>query len=373
VLILAGPVGEQHHEQGRHPERPARVAAAMQGIDDLHLGSDLVTVEVSPASREDLERVHSLEYLDELEAFARRGGGSLDADTFVTPGSWEVACEAAGAGLAVIAALRERGDGTGFAVARPPGHHAERDRGMGFCLLNNVAVAAASLVAAGDRVVVVDWDVHHGNGTQAIFWDEPDVLYVSTHQWPLYPGTGSPQEVGGPGAVGGTLNVPVPPGATGDVLRLALDEVIAPAVEAFRPDWVLVSCGFDAHRADPLAELELSSADFGAMATAVSELAPRPGRVVLFLEGGYDLQALRRSTAATFGALVGDPGSPEAPTFGGPGAEAVRALGQLRARAVDAALDLEEGTDAGLDTPLEAPLDAPVTRGGGRRGERRPW
>lgn len=353
MLILAGPVGETDHDGGSHPERPARVAAALQGIGDLRLGSDLVSTGPRVATREELERVHDAEYLDELEAFSRRGGGSLDPDTYVTDSSWDAATRAAGAGLAAVDELDERGDGVGFVVVRPPGHHAERDRGMGFCLLNNVAVTAAALVARGARVAVVDWDVHHGNGTQEIFWDEPAVLYVSTHQWPLYPGTGRPEEVGGAEAVGTTLNIPVPPGATGDVLRQAMDDVVAPAIEAFRADWVLVSCGFDAHRADPLAELMLSSADFGALALAVSESAPAPGRVVLFLEGGYDLQAVRRSTAATLGALLGDPGEPEAPTFGGPGAEAVRTAARDAKRAVDEAWDRIHALGS---------LDAPATR-----------
>ncbi len=337
MLILAGPVGEVEHDGGRHPECPARVGAVLQGIEDLRLGGDLVRVDARPASREDLVRVHDGRYLDELEAFSRHGGGALDPDTFVTSTSWDAALHAAGAGLAAVEELDSRCDGVGFVVVRPPGHHAVRSRGMGFCLLNNVAVAAGALAARGARVLVVDWDVHHGNGTQEIFWNEPAVLYVSTHQWPLYPGTGRPEEVGGTKAVGATLNVPVPPGATGDVLRLALDDVVSPAVDGFRPDWVLVSCGFDAHRADPLAQLMLSSADFAALARTVSAFAPSAGRTVLFLEGGYDLEAVRRSTTATLSALLGDLDRPEPATSGGPGAEAVRAVALARTRALDAA------------------------------------
>ena len=358
MLILAGPVGEREHDGGSHPERPARVGAVLQGIADLHLGSDVVTVDAVPAGRDDLLRVHDEQYLDDLAAFSRRGGGALDPDTYVTGTSWDAALRAAGAGLAAIDALGSRDEGVAFVAVRPPGHHAERSRGMGFCLLNNIAVAAAALVSRGARVAIVDWDVHHGNGTQEIFWDEPSVLYASTHQWPLYPGTGRPEEVGGAAAIGTTLNVPVPPGATGDVLRLAMDDVVAPAVAAFRPDWVLVSCGYDAHRADPLAELSLSSADFGLLARAVAGLAPAPGRLVLFLEGGYDLQAVRRSTAATVGALLGDVAPPEEPTFGGPGSEAVRTGARDRKRAVDEAWDLVVGAGS---------LDAPVTERG-RRG-----
>ena len=158
---------------------------------------------------------------------------------------------------------------------------------MGFCLVNNVAVAAASRTARGERVLIVDWDVHHGNGTQDIFWDDPDVLYVSTHQHPLYPGTGRPDEVGGPDAPGLTVNLPLPPGATGDVVRAALDDEARATIEDFAPDWVLVSCGFDAHRDDPLSDLDLSSGDFAELACIVRDFAPRPGRLALFLEGGY--------------------------------------------------------------------------------------
>jgi len=360
-VVLAGPAGESAHDGGAHPESPARVVAAMKGIADLHLGADLVAVDVRPASRDELARVHSLEYLDELEAFSGRGGGSLDADTFVTSDSWDAACRAAGAGLAAVAELERRGDGVGFVAARPPGHHAVRSRGMGFCLLNNVAVTAASLVAGGARVAIVDWDVHHGNGTQEIFWDEPDVLYVSTHQSPLYPGTGRPDEIGGAAARGKTVNVPLPPGATGDVVSLAFNEILGPAVDAFGPDWILVSCGFDAHRADPLAELALSSADFAALAAAVQQLAPSGGRIALFLEGGYDLQAVRRSTASTIGALVGDLASPEDPTFGGPGTDTVRASAVLRERAL---LEAEEERSGGgnLDGPHTGSVRASTTR-----------
>ena len=169
---------------------------------------------------------------------------------------------AAGAGLAAVDAL-ERGEGTAaFCAVRPPGHHAEPDRAMGFCLLNNVAVTAAALRDRGQRVLIVDWDAHHGNGTQDMFWADPDVMYVSLHEWPLYPGTGRLDDVGvGPGA-GTTVNFPLPAGATGDVYLAALDDVVAPLVERFAPDWVLVSAGFDAHRADPLTGLGLPSGDF---------------------------------------------------------------------------------------------------------------
>jgi acetoin utilization deacetylase AcuC-like enzyme len=327
MLHLAGHPGSDEHAMARHPERPGRLVAVSQGIDDLHLGSDVVAVPPRAATTEELERVHDAPYLEALAEFCADGGGSLDGDTYATPQSWSAALHAAGAGLAVVESLERAGDGVGFVAARPPGHHARPGRAMGFCLINNVAVTAAALRDRGERVLVVDWDVHHGNGTQEIFWDDPEVLYVSTHEYPLYPGTGSLEETGGASARGSTVNIPLPGGATGDVLLRAVEDVVAPAAEQFAPTWLLVSAGFDAHRDDPLASLELSAGDFAALARSVAQLVPSPGRTVLFLEGGYDLGALRRSVAATLGTLL-DADSPrdhdrEAPTQGGPGMSAV--------------------------------------------------
>jgi acetoin utilization deacetylase AcuC-like enzyme len=311
----------------------------MAGIADLapELGRELEIVAPERADRASVRRVHSAEYLQRLEAFCRSGGGNLDLDTFARPDSWDAALLSAGGGLQAIEVLQRRGDGVAFVATRPPGHHALADHSMGFCLLNNVAVSAAALVAAGERVLIVDWDVHHGNGTQALFWDDPSVLYVSTHQSPFYPGTGAADEVGGSRALGLTVNVPLPAGATGDVVRRALDDVAAPIIEDFGPTWVLVSAGFDAHRGDPLADLALSGGDFAELARTVSAYAPRPGRLVVVLEGGYDLQGLRSSVAATLGALTGTSQSDgaEQPTSGGPGTESVALAAAARQRALD--------------------------------------
>ena len=338
VIGPSGGTGTFHNGGGGHPERPARVDAAMAGVADvaLELGYDLEIVAPAPADLTALSRVHTNAYLARLEKFCREGGGDLDPDTFARPDSWEAALLSAGAGLQAIDALRQRGSGPAFVVTRPPGHHALADRAMGFCLLNNVAVSAAALVAEGERVLIVDWDVHHGNGTQALFWDNPSVLYVSTHQSPFYPGGGAADEVGGDEARGLTVNVPLPAGATGDVVRRALDEVAAPVIEVFGPKWVLISAGFDAHRADPLADLALSSGDFAELARTVAGYAPSPGRVVTFLEGGYDLDALRSSVAATLGALADapEPAGSEQPTSGGPGVEQVDRAVVERARAL---------------------------------------
>ncbi len=334
MLIVVGPVGAEEHVLAGHPERPARIGAVMQGVADLHLDGALLEVAARPASIGELSRVHSADYLDQLHRFCSLGGGSLDPDTFANAGSWDAACLAAGAGAVAIDALRRQG-GVAFVPIRPPGHHALTDRSMGFCLINSVAVAAASLLDAGEKVLIVDWDVHHGNGTQAIFWDDPDVLYVSTHQWPGYPGTGRSTEVGGADARGATINIPLPPGTTGDVVCEAFHRLVTPVVDRFHPTWVLVSAGFDAHRADPLAELDLSAGDFGDLATIVSGYAPGPGRLVLFLEGGYDLGGLRSSVSATLGALTGVAVTTEPPTSGGPGREHVAAVAQHRREALD--------------------------------------
>jgi acetoin utilization deacetylase AcuC-like enzyme len=268
------------------------------------------------------------------EAASRRGGGHLDADTPISPDSWRAAVTAAGTGIAASDALSTGAADAAFLALRPPGHHARPAQGMGFCLVNNVAVAAAELAERGERVLIVDDDAHHGNGTQEIFYADPRVLYVSFHEWPLYPGTGRHDEIGTGAGEGTTVNVPLPAGATGDVYLRALDDVVAPQVDAFGPTWVLVSAGFDAHRADPLTGLGLSAGDFAAITARIAEWAA-PGRLAAFLEGGYDLGGLRDSVAASLPVLVGAPAHAvdgEAATGGGPGTTVVEAVADLWAR-----------------------------------------
>ncbi|CAN5848185.1 histone deacetylase [soil metagenome] len=318
----------EHLDGTSHPERPDRLRAVLRGAGDAAVVDALVPVEVTPASNADLELVHPRWYLDGLDQRAAAGGGWVDADTFVSPASADAARLAAGAGLAAIEALRAgRGDAA-FCAIRPPGHHAIPTAAMGFCLISNVAVAAASLIAQGERVMIFDYDAHHGNGTQAVFYDDPRVLFVSIHQWPLYPGTGAAGETGEGDGEGYTLNLPMPPCTSGDVYVRAFEEVITPVAERFQPTWLIISAGFDAHRADPLTDLGLSSGDFATLTARAARLVP-PGRCLAVLEGGYDLEALRMSSAAVLAALAGIDHRDEAPTSGGPGIDAVeRARGQ---------------------------------------------
>ena len=323
---------DRHNTPEWHPERAQRLQAVDLALCDV-FGTNregVTMVGVRSATTAELCLVHPPSYVESLEALCRNGGGELDPDTPLSIGSEATARLAVGAGLSAIDALRAGAGEVAFVAVRPPGHHARRARGMGFCLYNNIAVVAASLTLLGERVLIVDWDVHHGNGTQEIFWDDPAVMYVSTHQSPFYPGTGDFFETGGPKARGLTLNLPFPEGTTGDVILRALDEVVAPAVAAFAPTWVLVSAGFDAHRDDPLAGLRLTSGDFAVIAKRVAEFAPRPGRLALLLEGGYDLEALRGSVTATIGALVDIGVTAELCSSGGPGSSTITMASRVR-------------------------------------------
>ena len=322
TLLYADPRFAEHATFAGHPERPERIAAVDRGVAACPARDDLVAVEPRHATLDELAIVHDRGYLEALDRFCADGGGSLDPDTVAVPASWDVACLAAGSGLDAVRRLRAGEGDTAFLAVRPPGHHATPTRAMGFCLLNNVAVSAARLAADGERVLVVDIDAHHGNGTQDAFWDDPRVTYVSIHQHPMYPGTGMIHDTGGPGAPGATVNVPVPAHAAGDVYRRMVDEIVVPLAERTAATWLLLSTGFDAHRADPLTGLGLSSGDYHDLTARLLTCVPA-GRSLVFLEGGYDLDAVTASTAATLAAMSGIDHRPEAATSEGPGDEVI--------------------------------------------------
>jgi acetoin utilization deacetylase AcuC-like enzyme len=331
ILFVSHPDYLAHDVPG-HPERPDRLRAVDEGVALADLDGEVVRVGAREATEAEVELVHSPEYVGALRRFCESGGGWLDGDTAAVPASWEAALRAAGAGPTAVERLDAGDASAAFCAVRPPGHHALPARAMGFCLFNNVAVAAAALAERGERVLLVDYDAHHGNGTQDTFYTDDRVVYVSIHQHPLYPGTGALLETGDAGGAGANVNVPLPPGATGDVYRAAVDEVVAPVADAFGPTWLLISAGFDAHRRDPLTDMGLSSGDYADVTAALLELVPA-GRRLVFLEGGYDLDALRTSSASTLGALAGGRVAPEAPTSGGPGRDVVTAA-QLAHRRV---------------------------------------
>jgi acetoin utilization deacetylase AcuC-like enzyme len=272
-------------------------------------------VEAPRAEREQLLRVHSAAHVDSIESLSERGGGMIDLDTVASAGSWEAALHAAGGAVLAVERLLAEG-GLAFCGLRPPGHHADRDRAMGFCLFNNLAVAAAhALDSLGlERVLVLDWDVHHGNGTEAIFYGSPRVLYTSIHQSPLYPGTGAATDVGSGAGEGFTVNLPVAPGSGPDEFLALVQHLVVPIVRDWRPGLICISAGYDAHREDPLANCELDDAAYGDMAATMRDLAAElEAPVLICLEGGYALGALARSVVATLEALTSERPPREAP------------------------------------------------------------
>jgi acetoin utilization deacetylase AcuC-like enzyme len=321
------------HDTGAHPERVQRMVAVERALEAVGwLGADVRPAPV--ATSEQLDAVHDAAHLGRLEAFCARGGGLLDADTVVSEGSWEAALHAAGGSAGLVDALLTGEAEVGAALHRPPGHHATRDRAMGFCLVNNVAVAARhALDAHGlERVLVVDWDVHHGNGTNDLFHGDPRVLFASIHEWPLYPGTGPAEDVGsGPGE-GFTVNVPVPGGSGDATWCSVVEHALVPLGLAYEPELVLVSAGFDAHEDDPLAGCAVTDAGFAAMAGSARRLAEALGVPLgVVLEGGYDLGALARSLVASLGVLAAD-AAPAAPAELAVDPHARAALERLRPR-----------------------------------------
>ncbi len=331
VLLYSDDRFREHDTGPHHPERPARIGAVELGLTEHGLSDALVRVEPRAATDDELHLVHPERYVSSIERFAAGGGGHLDADTIVSTRSAEVARLAAGAGVDAVERLRAGEADAAFLAVRPPGHHATATRSMGFCLFNSAAVCAAALAETGAKVMVVDIDAHHGNGTQDIFYDRGDVTYVSWHQDPLYPGTGHAEQWGTGDGVGATLNLPMPPGATGEHYRRSVEEIVAPLAERIGVDWLVISAGYDGHVHDPLTDLGLTSGDFADLTLDLLQLV-EPGHVVVFLEGGYELRAVADSSAATVAALLGDRLHPEAPSSGGPGSEAVRHVSAIRHR-----------------------------------------
>lgn len=309
IAIVDDASFDAHRARRAHVESPERLAAARSGLRRGLGEAPVRAVDVREVSSDEILRVHTPAHLHHMERALGDHFGEIDADTYVAPGTRTAAWRAAGGAAELARSLVEGRARRGIALLRPPGHHAERDRAMGFCLLNNVAIAAAAALDAGARrVAIVDWDVHHGNGTQDAFEHDPRVLFVSLHQWPLYPGTGAPGEIGRGAGVGTTANLALPPGAGPEEYGHAFRSVVLPLLAWHAPDLVLVSAGYDAHVADPLASMRLDDASYGAMTSAVIDAAERlgHGRVGVVLEGGYDLSALEASVAATARALRGE-------------------------------------------------------------------
>jgi acetoin utilization deacetylase AcuC-like enzyme len=313
-LYLRHPLSFEH-ETGTHPENAARITAIEETLSAAGWHG-LALTEAPAATLEQLQRVHPPAHIEAIEAVSARGGGMIDLDTVASERSYEAALRAAGGAVHAVDRLLGDDDRFAFCGLRPPGHHAERSAAMGFCLFNNVAVAVSHAIAehSAERAMVVDWDVHHGNGTQQIFYESGDVLYASIHQSPLYPGTGHPGETGSGEGEGLTLNLPVPPGAGPDEFLSLVQTVIVPVARRFQPGLLAVSAGYDAHREDPLAQCMLDEAAYADMAASLRELAAELDVPVLVcLEGGYALGALAASVSATIAAFTDSEAAREAP------------------------------------------------------------
>jgi acetoin utilization deacetylase AcuC-like enzyme len=305
LAVVDDPHFDEHRAPAEHPERPERLAAARRAVAALVGKADLLAVQARPATDDELARVHTPAYIEQL---GRSAGswGYFDEDTYLAPASASVARRAAGGAVELVDSLLDRRATRGVALLRPPGHHARPGGAMGFCLLNNVAIAATHARARGaERVLIVDFDVHHGNGTQESFYADPNIAFLSLHQFPFYPGTGDVREAGTGDGRGFTINVPLSAGADDDVYAAAFSRIVAPVASEYAPSLVLLSAGFDAHAADPLAEMRLSAWGYGTLMNTLVTALPEGTPIGMVLEGGYDLEALEASLTAALEALVG--------------------------------------------------------------------
>ncbi len=314
TAVVEDPRFLDHSGPSGHPERPDRLIAVRDALAPRR--DRFEPLAPRPATPDEIQRVHGPQHLDRIARACANAPAQLDADTYVCAESLEIALLAAGSSIDLVRKVAAGRAQSGLASIRPPGHHAEADRAMGFCLINNIAVAARALQAEDgiERILILDWDVHHGNGSQHSFEDDPSVLYVSTHQFPHYPGTGAASEIGHGRGSGYTLNVPMPAGC-GDAEYIGVfQRILVPAAQRFRPDFMLVSCGFDAHADDPLADMQLTGDGFAAMSAIVRQLAEElcGGRLAFLLEGGYALSGMREGTAAVLDAIL-DPTPPDLP------------------------------------------------------------
>lgn len=299
------------HTDSNHVERKERLQSIQQAITASGLDDSLHTIEARAADEAELLAVHTAGHLESLRRFNDQGGGYLDPDTYMNNQSWEAAIWAAGGTINLVEAVQKGDCQNGFALVRPPGHHATALRAMGFCLINNIAVAAQYAVQhlGLERVAIIDYDVHHGNGTQDIFFKDPNILYCSTHASPFYPGTGLLDEIGSGDASGATLNVPLPPGVGDKGYAQVFDQVILPALQRWKPQMILVSAGYDAHWSDPIGPMVLSVTGYAQLTRMLAELAAEvcEGRIVMVLEGGYNLNALGACVVAALHVLQGQP------------------------------------------------------------------
>jgi acetoin utilization deacetylase AcuC-like enzyme len=298
------------HDTGTHVENSQRLTTTISHLEETHLKDKLVLLSPRAATIEELAAVHAPEYISRIQSQSERGGGWLDPDTVISPGSYNSAVYAAGGALTAVDSVMNRQVNSAFALVRPPGHHATCWQAMGFCIFNNIAVAAKYALANFDinRILIIDFDVHHGNGTQDTFYTDQHVLYFSTHEYPFYPGTGSIDETGARDGEGFTVNVPLLAGWGDDEYQTVFEDVLAPVAKRFEPQLMLVSAGYDAHWADSLASMQLSVSGFARLTEIIKTLADMlcQGRMVFMLEGGYNLEALSLSVAATLDVLHGN-------------------------------------------------------------------